>query len=33
VPPWTDPRQMLAEARSAYDGPIELVRAGASYDV
>jgi ribonuclease BN (tRNA processing enzyme) len=33
VPPWTDPQQMLAEARWAYDGPIEVVRAGASYEV
>ncbi|MDQ3988364.1 MAG: MBL fold metallo-hydrolase [Actinomycetota bacterium] len=33
VPPWTDPQQILAEARSAYDGPVELVCAGASYDV
>lgn len=33
VPPWTDPQQVLAEARSAYGGPIELARAGAGYDV
>ena len=33
VPPWTDPQQMLAEARSAYDGSVELVCAGASYQV
>jgi len=33
VPPWTDPQQMLTEARWAYDGPIELVRVDASYDV
>ncbi|MDQ3886200.1 MAG: MBL fold metallo-hydrolase [Actinomycetota bacterium] len=33
VPPWTEPQQMLAEARSAYCGPIELVHAGACYEV
>ena len=31
--PWADPAQMLAEAREAYDGPLELVRSGAQYDV
>jgi hypothetical protein len=24
---------LLAEAKSAFDGPVELVSAGASYDV
>ena len=31
--PWADPAQMLAEAREAYDGPLELVRSGAAYEV
>ena len=25
--PWADPEAMLAEAREAYDGPLELVRS------
>jgi ribonuclease BN (tRNA processing enzyme) len=33
VPPWHDPEQALAEARTAYDGPIRLARAGATYDL
>lgn len=33
VPPWTDPQQMLSEAKKAYDGPVELARAGAVYEV
>ncbi len=33
VPPWTDAEQMLTEAKAAFDGPTELVRAGAHYDI
>lgn len=33
VPPWTDPGQVLAEARAVFSGPVEAARAGASYEV
>lgn len=33
VPPWTDPDQVLTEAKSAFPGPVELVRPGADYDI
>ncbi len=33
VPVWTDPRVVLAEARSAFPGAIELARAGAVHHV
>ncbi len=33
VPPWTDPEQVLSEAKAAFDGPTELVRPGAHYDI
>jgi ribonuclease BN (tRNA processing enzyme) len=33
VPPWFDPADALAEAAAEYDGPIELARAGAVYDL
>jgi ribonuclease BN (tRNA processing enzyme) len=33
VPPWTDAAQMLTEAKAAFDGPTELVRAGDHYDI
>ncbi|MGB3443685.1 MAG: MBL fold metallo-hydrolase [Actinophytocola sp.] len=33
VAPWTDPNAVLAEARSAYTGPVELVGKGARYDI
>ncbi len=33
VPPWHDPEVALAEAAAVYDGPVELARAGATYDV
>ncbi|MGH3935327.1 MAG: MBL fold metallo-hydrolase, partial [Pseudonocardiaceae bacterium] len=33
VPPWTDSEQVLSEAKTAFDGPTELVRAGAHYDI
>ena len=31
--PWADPDQIVAEARQAYDGPLEVVRCGATYEV
>jgi ribonuclease BN (tRNA processing enzyme) len=33
VAPWTDPDAVLAEARSTYTGPVELVSRGAKYDI
>jgi ribonuclease BN (tRNA processing enzyme) len=33
IPVWYDAAVQLAEAKSAYDGPVELVSAGASYRV
>lgn len=33
VPPWTDAEQMCAEARAVFAGPVELVRAGADYEI
>jgi ribonuclease BN (tRNA processing enzyme) len=33
IPPWNDPQRTLAEAATAYDGPTELARADATYDV
>jgi ribonuclease BN (tRNA processing enzyme) len=33
VPPWHDPEDSLAEALTAYDGPVSLARAGATYDL
>lgn len=33
VPPWHEPEVVLAEARTAYDGPMELARAGEVHDV
>lgn len=33
VPPWFDKAGMLAEAQAVWDGPAELARAGATYDV
>ncbi|MEP9364100.1 MBL fold metallo-hydrolase [Nocardioides sp. CN2-186] len=33
VPPWHDPQDALAEAVTAYAGPVELARAGATYDL
>lgn len=33
VAPWTDAEAVLAEARSVYSGPVELVAKGAKYDV
>jgi hypothetical protein len=28
---WADPAEVLAEAQSAYDGPVELVGCGSTY--
>jgi ribonuclease BN (tRNA processing enzyme) len=33
VAPWTDPQVVLAEARAAYDGDMELVTQGAAYAI
>lgn len=33
IPPWTDPRQNLADARAVYGGPIEIAAPGAVYEV
>lgn len=33
LPPWTDPDVIFAEARSAYDGPIDIATAGARWSV
>lgn len=33
VAPWTDPAEVLAEAKQAFDGPIEVVAAGNHYDI
>ncbi|MFY1678538.1 MULTISPECIES: MBL fold metallo-hydrolase [unclassified Streptomyces] len=33
IPPWTDPRVNLADARAAFDGPVELAAPGATYEV
>ena len=33
IPPWHDPADAEAEARAEWSGPVELARAGATYDV
>jgi len=33
LPVWTDPATALAEARAAFDGDIEVVAPGATYQV
>jgi ribonuclease BN (tRNA processing enzyme) len=33
VPPWHDPAVALSEASELYDGPLELARPGAVYDL
>ena len=33
VPPWHDREEALAEARSAYDGPVELARSGDVHEI
>jgi len=33
IPPWTDPADVLAEAKPAFAGPLEVVEPGATYDI
>ncbi|MEC4015135.1 MBL fold metallo-hydrolase [Streptomyces sp. H27-D2] len=33
IPPWTDPRINLRDAQAVFDGPVELAKAGASYEL
>ncbi|QIP86299.1 MBL fold metallo-hydrolase [Streptomyces sp. Tu 2975] len=33
IPPWTDPGQTLRDARAVYDGPTEVARPGAVYEI
>ncbi|GAA4678080.1 MBL fold metallo-hydrolase [Streptomyces chumphonensis] len=33
VPPWTDAQVNLRDAKTAFDGPVELARPGATYEV
>lgn len=33
VPPWYDPRELVAEAQRTYAGPTEAARAGAQYQL
>ncbi len=33
IPPWTDPRVNLADARAVYGGPAELAAPGVTYEV
>ena len=33
VPPWHDPAVAEAEARAEWSGPVELARAGATYEI
>ena len=33
VPPWFDPAEAVAEARSRYDGPVDLARAGDVHEL
>jgi len=33
IPPWTDPATVLAEAKPAFAGPLEVAEPGATYDV
>jgi ribonuclease BN (tRNA processing enzyme) len=33
VPPWYDPEDLAAEARAAYDGPVEIARPGVAYAI
>jgi ribonuclease BN (tRNA processing enzyme) len=33
IPVWCDPAAMLAEARAAFDGPVELAAADATYPI
>ncbi|MDH6121530.1 MBL fold metallo-hydrolase [Kitasatospora sp. GAS204B] len=33
IPPWTDPQRNLRDAEKAYQGPVELAKAGAVYEI
>ena len=33
VPPWFDPRNMVAEAQAAWDGPVELAMQGRVFEI
>jgi ribonuclease BN (tRNA processing enzyme) len=33
VPPWYDREDLAAEARAVFDGPVEVARPGAAYDI
>ncbi|MCT2591238.1 MBL fold metallo-hydrolase [Streptomyces sp. N2-109] len=33
IPPWTDPQVNLRDAKSVFDGPVDLARPGAVYEV
>ncbi len=33
IPPWHDPDVPLAEAREAFDGPLEVAVTGSTYDL
>ena len=33
IPPWHDPASALEEARPVFEGPMELARCGATYDL
>ncbi|WP_166140194.1 MBL fold metallo-hydrolase [Nocardioides ochotonae] len=33
IPPWHEPEVALTEAQGEYDGPIDLARAGATYEL
>jgi ribonuclease BN (tRNA processing enzyme) len=33
IPPWIDRDEALAEARTTYAGPLDIARAGATYDL
>lgn len=33
IPPWHDPQQVLADARPAFSGPIEVAHTGATYEI
>ncbi|CAM5434223.1 MBL fold metallo-hydrolase OS=Streptomyces fumanus OX=67302 GN=GCM10018772_07560 PE=4 SV=1 [Streptomyces fumanus] len=33
IPPWTDPRTNLTDAREVFDGPVTLAAPGATYEI
>ena len=33
IPPWNDPAEVWSDARPAFDGPLDLAAAGASYEL